>query len=130
MAMKDASKNLNQMFYFIPHEKMIACNSSSFLFMKEILKCYQLFYIIRLRCCSNVCDFFFKIDCYVCRLSAAPSVPKSVHIRNMGKDNLTLEWSAPDSDGGARIKKYIVEQSKIGTDKWTKVSNYLRNHCI
>ncbi|RUS78340.1 hypothetical protein EGW08_013891, partial [Elysia chlorotica] len=56
------------------------------------------------------------------RVLAVPSAPKSVHIRNMGKDNLTLEWSAPESDGGSRIKKYLVEKSKMGSDKWTKVS--------
>ena len=41
--------------------------------------------------------------------SADPSAHQSVHIRNMGKDSLSLEWSAPDSDGGSHIKKYIVE---------------------
>ncbi|GFS00827.1 titin [Elysia marginata] len=56
------------------------------------------------------------------KVVAAPSAPQSVHIRNIGKDNLTVEWSAPDSDGGSRIKKYIVEQSGAGSDKWTKVS--------
>ncbi|RUS90387.1 hypothetical protein EGW08_001882, partial [Elysia chlorotica] len=56
------------------------------------------------------------------RVLAVPSAPKSIHIRNMGKDNLTLEWSAPESDGGSRIKKYLVEKTKMGSDKWTKVS--------
>ena len=69
------------------------------------------------RCSSKIYSFWF---------SAVPSAPQSVHIRNMGKDSLTLEWSAPDSDGGSRIKKYIVEQSKAGSDKWTKVSFLLQ----
>ncbi|GFO38541.1 titin, partial [Plakobranchus ocellatus] len=56
------------------------------------------------------------------KILGVPSAPQSVHIRNMGKDSLTVEWSAPDTDGGARIKKYVVEQSKSGSDKWTKVA--------
>lgn len=59
------------------------------------------------------------IICYL--LKAAPSAPQSVHVRNMGKDNLTVEWSAPESDGGSRIKKYIVEKSKKESDTWEKV---------
>ncbi|KAH9498302.1 hypothetical protein Btru_006487 [Bulinus truncatus] len=57
------------------------------------------------------------------KILSVPSAPQSLHVRNIGKDNLTLEWSAPENDGGSRIIKYAVEKSKKGSDKWEKVTS-------
>ena len=39
----------------------------------------------------------------------------------MGKDSLALEWSPPQSDGGSKVRRYIVEKMVKGSDKWEKV---------
>ena len=35
---------------------------------------------------------------------------------------MTLEWSKPSSDGGSRIRRYIIYKRIEMTDKWVKVT--------
>lgn len=43
-------------------------------------------------------------------------------IKNITKDGLTLKWTPPENDGGSRVRRYIIEKSLKGTDKWEKVT--------
>ena len=38
------------------------------------------------------------------------------------KNSVTLEWSKPDSDGGSRIRRYIIYKRIEMTEKWVKVT--------
>ncbi|ESO99758.1 hypothetical protein LOTGIDRAFT_141638 [Lottia gigantea] len=61
-----------------------------------------------------------------------PDQPDSLHIKNIKKNSLTLEWTPPKYDGGARIKKYIVYIKKEG-DNWekeTSTDSYKTNYDI
>ena len=39
----------------------------------------------------------------------------------MTSDAISLVWDAPESDGGAKIKKYIIVMKQEGTKKFKKV---------
>lgn len=41
-----------------------------------------------------------------------PGKPTSVSIPRSTDEGLTIEWKPPTSDGGARIKKYVVQVIK------------------
>ena len=71
----------------------------------------------------NVCLYFANI-------LALPGPPKTVNVRNVGKDSLTVEWTPPDSDGGSRIKKYHIEQDKGSKKDWQKVRHIKKMYCI
>ena len=58
---------------------------------------------------------------FLSTILAPPGPPKNVSVRSVGKDNLTLDWQVPDSDGGSRIKKYHIEKDKSGKENWEKV---------
>lgn len=65
--------------------------------------------------------------------TAVPKPPASLRVSNVGNDNVSLEWSPPSDDGGARIKEYHVEYCLEGTDKWTRcesVSHYTTHYTV
>ncbi|ESO11832.1 hypothetical protein HELRODRAFT_129646, partial [Helobdella robusta] len=48
-----------------------------------------------------------------------PSAPQKLHVKDTGKDFITVEWLAPQFDGGAKVFYYIVEKkdvSRMGGD--------------
>ncbi|OZC09937.1 hypothetical protein X798_03043 [Onchocerca flexuosa] len=63
----------------------------------------------------------------VARLSFnPPSSPGKPESTNINEDSLTLNWTRPNSDGGGRIRGYLIEKREIGTDLWQKC-NYNPN---
>ena len=50
-----------------------------------------------------------------------PGKPGTPNVTDITKDTATIEWTAPDSDGGAPIENYIIEMREQGSSKWTKV---------
>ncbi|XP_070182955.1 M-protein, striated muscle-like [Littorina saxatilis] len=56
------------------------------------------------------------------KILSVPDAPASLLIKNITKDGLTLEWTPPENDGGSRVRRYIIEKSLKGTDKWEKVT--------
>ncbi|KAK7507540.1 hypothetical protein BaRGS_00001475, partial [Batillaria attramentaria] len=63
------------------------------------------------------------------RILSVPDAPASINVRGIMKDGLTLEWTPPESDGGSKVRRYIVEMSIKGTDKWERIAamDYFRN---
>ena len=38
-----------------------------------------------------------------------PGKPRTLKVIKITKDSVTIEWEAPESDGGAEITHYVVE---------------------
>ena len=55
-------------------------------------------------------------------ITASPSKPEKVKVTKTEKDTATLEWSKPSSDGGSRIRRYIIYKRIEMTEKWVKVT--------
>ena len=49
-----------------------------------------------------------------------PSAPGKPEIVDYDKDHVDLKWAPPKSDGGAPIKKYVIEKKPKFGD-WEKV---------
>uniref|UniRef100_A0A1I7VVS1 non-specific serine/threonine protein kinase n=1 Tax=Loa loa TaxID=7209 RepID=A0A1I7VVS1_LOALO len=54
---------------------------------------------------------------------SSPGKPESI---NISEDSLTLSWARPNSDGGGRIRGYLIQKKEVGTDIWQKC-NYNPN---
>jgi titin len=39
-----------------------------------------------------------------------PSMPQNLHVENVKENSVTLKWTPPASDGGAKVKGYIIEK--------------------
>ncbi|XP_055331451.1 twitchin-like isoform X3 [Paramacrobiotus metropolitanus] len=59
---------------------------------------------------------------------SAPSPPKGpLEPIETTPESIKLRWSPPEDDGGAPITNYIVEKADAGTDRWVKVSSFVRS---
>ena len=47
-----------------------------------------------------------------------PGRPGQPEVTEITKDEATIVWAAPDSDGGAEIENYIIEMRRAGEAKW------------
>ena len=51
-----------------------------------------------------------------------PSPPKGpAKVEWRTQDTLQLEWSTPESDGGAKIEEYIVERKEVDKKSWRQI---------
>uniref|UniRef100_A0A915Q578 non-specific serine/threonine protein kinase n=1 Tax=Setaria digitata TaxID=48799 RepID=A0A915Q578_9BILA len=55
-----------------------------------------------------------------------PSLPGKPEATNISENSLTLSWARPSSDGGGRIRGYLIEKREVGTEIWQKC-NYNPN---
>lgn len=53
---------------------------------------------------------------------AAPSRPEQLNVVITDKNSVTVEWSKPKSDGGSRLRRYIIWRRVEMTDNWMKVT--------
>ncbi|GAA49621.1 twitchin, partial [Clonorchis sinensis] len=51
-----------------------------------------------------------------------PSKPGEVTCTSVGADFVNLTWGRPASDGGGRLRGYIVEKRDIGSQNWSRVT--------
>ena len=51
-----------------------------------------------------------------------PKAPGTPQISDWDKNRTDLEWTKPDSDGGAPIEKYIIEKRETPNGAWSPVS--------
>ncbi|KHN73749.1 Twitchin [Toxocara canis] len=49
-----------------------------------------------------------------------PSAPGSPEVARSGADYVTLTWTRPASDGGSRVRGYLIEKRETGSDIWQK----------
>uniref|UniRef100_F1KQB5 non-specific serine/threonine protein kinase n=1 Tax=Ascaris suum TaxID=6253 RepID=F1KQB5_ASCSU len=49
-----------------------------------------------------------------------PSAPGKPEVARFGEDYVTLSWTRPLSDGGSRIRGYLIEKREVGSDIWQK----------
>ncbi|CAF4749840.1 unnamed protein product [Pieris macdunnoughi] len=62
-----------------------------------------------------------------------PSRPQRFIVRDITSRSVTLQWMAPDSDGGSTITNYIIEYKTVKGKSWSKVitvSGSVFEHCI
>ena len=48
----------------------------------------------------------------------APDSPGEPNVDEVGGDFVSLTWEKPRSDGGGRIKGYVVEKRDVTSDRW------------
>lgn len=49
-----------------------------------------------------------------------PGAPQNVKVIDWGRNFVTLEWTAPETDGGVPIEKYLLEKKEVHTSKYTR----------
>lgn len=59
-----------------------------------------------------------------------PGKPKNVEVTDWDVDHAKLKWEAPDSDGGAPITGYIIEQKEKFAKDWTKAKEITDPNCL
>jgi len=47
-----------------------------------------------------------------------PDAPTKAEISEFDGNSATIKWKAPEDDGGAPIKEYIIEYRKHKTEEW------------
>ena len=58
-------------------------------------------------------------------LTDAPSAPRSLNATDLTPTSVTLNWSAPLSNGGSPIVGYMVETKDKFSTRWTNVSEHM-----
>ena len=48
-------------------------------------------------------------------LPGVPGPPGQPQVRHLSSKCLTLDWAAPEYDGGAKVTKYLVEYFRVST---------------
>lgn len=81
------------------------------------------FYIV---CAKNR----FGIDQQTVELDVAdvPDPPRSVKASDVSRDSVTLNWVAPASDGGSRVRNYIIEKCATTAERWIRVAQSRDTH--
>ena len=45
--------------------------------------------------------------------SDKPSAPQNLRVTAINKDSVSLAWDEPDQDGGAPVKRYVVQKASV-----------------
>jgi len=51
--------------------------------------------------------------------TAVPGPPTSIRLIGITEDSVTIEWTAPASNGGRPITRYIIEKREANSQYWT-----------
>ncbi|KAK6110371.1 Fibronectin type III domain family protein [Brugia pahangi] len=52
---------------------------------------------------------------------SVPDKPKNMTATDISKNSLSLQWEAPDNDGGSPVEKYVIERRDKSGKNWTEV---------
>ena len=50
-----------------------------------------------------------------------PGPPRELKVSDVTRGTCRLTWSAPECDGGDRVKSYFIEKKTVTGKAWTKV---------
>nr|XP_006823014.1 PREDICTED: titin-like [Saccoglossus kowalevskii] len=53
---------------------------------------------------------------------AVPDAPGKPKVMEATEKSMTIKWTEPESDGGAKITSYVIEQKDEFSSRWSKVS--------
>uniref|UniRef100_A0A0N5D1Z0 non-specific serine/threonine protein kinase n=1 Tax=Thelazia callipaeda TaxID=103827 RepID=A0A0N5D1Z0_THECL len=53
-----------------------------------------------------------------------PSAPGKPEGTNIDGNSLTLNWNRPSTDGGGRIRGYLIEKKEVDSDVWQKCNHH------
>ena len=56
-------------------------------------------------------------------ISAIPGAPTSVRLIGISEDAVTIEWTAPSSDGGRPITRFVIEKREARSQFWSPVAS-------
>ncbi|CAN8010310.1 unnamed protein product, partial [Ixodes pacificus] len=54
--------------------------------------------------------------------AVAPAAPDTPRVDKVTKNSVTLSWNKPTSDGGSKVKGYIVQKKPKDAKDWTPVN--------
>uniref|UniRef100_A0A672IAS2 Fibronectin type-III domain-containing protein n=1 Tax=Salarias fasciatus TaxID=181472 RepID=A0A672IAS2_SALFA len=60
---------------------------------------------------------------WVSSIRNPPWAPGKPVVRDVAKTSLTLAWTRPEHDGGAKIEGYIIEFQKTGSEEWIHIAD-------
>jgi len=49
-----------------------------------------------------------------------PGSPQNPRVTDTTKSSVSLAWSPPDEEGGAKVTGYLIEMQKVGSVTWIK----------
>ena len=52
-----------------------------------------------------------------------PSAPRNVRVTAVSKDSVSLAWDEPAEDGGAPVKRYVVEKADVKRGVYAEVGD-------
>lgn len=68
-------------------------------------------------------NFSYDVLTYFLFLSAdVPDKPDQPDVTDVDKNEMTVKWSSPYSDGGSKITGYIVEMKEPYSSRWSQVT--------
>lgn len=53
---------------------------------------------------------------------SAPEAPVGMKILEIGKDSVTIQWQAPEDDGGSKVTVYHIRKRREGSEEWEDVA--------
>src|SRR5215470_2425392 len=62
--------------------------------------------------------YITSVDIY---LTDKPEPPSNFNVQSITADSITVSWSAPLSDGGSDVTKYVVEKREDKRSMWQPV---------
>ena len=62
-----------------------------------------------------------NIAVFVLYFIAEPSAPRNLTVTDVEPESITVSWQAPESDGGAKLKRYVIVMKEVTTKKYKKV---------
>ena len=58
---------------------------------------------------------------FIFLISAAPSKPADIRVKDVKDDRLTLTWKSPKEDGGSKVEKYHIMMKEDDGD-WKEIT--------
>lgn len=68
--------------------------------------------------------------CLILYPAEVPDAPEPPKPDRVTKDNVTLSWRPPRSDGGKKIKEYVIEKKKKNDKDWSPAGQTPGNNTI